>query len=90
MSPATKHSLRTVIQTAVSLCLLLPAVIDTADLPGSLPWATGALAVAGGLARLMALPGVQALLPSWLSTEASPNGDDALRALADAPEGGGA
>jgi hypothetical protein len=87
MSEAAKRSLRTVLQTAVGLCLLLPATSDQAGLPDTLPWAAGALAVAGGLARVMALPGVQALLPAWLRTETTPNGDGALRALAAAEKG---
>ncbi|MFE7122142.1 hypothetical protein ACFU99_42600 [Streptomyces sp. NPDC057654] len=68
MSEAAKRTLRTVLQTAVGLALALPAIVDAAGLPASLPWVAGALAVAGGLARVMALPAVQALLPGWLRT----------------------
>ncbi|GAA4784079.1 hypothetical protein [Streptomyces ziwulingensis] len=68
----TRRTLRTVVQTAVALCVLLPALVDAAGLPRSLPWVAGALAVAGAVTRLMALPGVQALLPAWLRTDASP------------------
>ncbi|MFD7067148.1 hypothetical protein ACFV97_07875 [Streptomyces sp. NPDC059913] len=62
MSPATKRTIRTVIQGAVGLAVALPAIVDASGVPASLPWVAGALAVAGGLARVMALPSVEALL----------------------------
>ncbi len=62
MSPAAKRTVRTVIQGAVGLAVVLPAIVDASGIPASLPWVAGALAVAGGLARVMALPGVEALL----------------------------
>ncbi|MFF3845290.1 hypothetical protein [Streptomyces sp. NPDC002328] len=69
MSLATKRALRTVLQTAVGLCVLLPAVVDTVGVPETLPRVAGALAVAGAVTRVMALPAVQALMPAWLRTE---------------------
>ncbi|WP_414168730.1 hypothetical protein ACMATS_21325 [Streptoverticillium reticulum] len=69
MSDAAKRTLRTLLQTAVGLAVALPAIVDASGIPASLPWVAGALAVAGGLARVMALPAVQALLPRWLRTE---------------------
>ncbi len=74
MSEAAKSALRTVLQTAVGLALALPAVVDASGVPASLPWVAGALAVAGGLARVMALPAVQRLLPGWLRTGTQPMG----------------
>ncbi|GHB22740.1 hypothetical protein GCM10010331_06260 [Streptomyces xanthochromogenes] len=74
MSEAAKSALRTVVQTAVGLALALPAIMDATGVPATLPWAAGALAVAGGLARVMALPTVQALLPGWLRTGTQPVG----------------
>ncbi|MFJ8821628.1 hypothetical protein ACIREE_07580 [Streptomyces sp. NPDC102467] len=68
MSQAAKHTLRTVLQTALGLCVLLPTVVEAAGLPGTLPWVAGTLAVAAAVTRVMALPGVQALLPAWLRT----------------------
>ncbi|MFE3905422.1 hypothetical protein ACFXPY_35335 [Streptomyces sp. NPDC059153] len=62
MSPAAKRTIRTIIQGAVGLAVVLPAIVDASGIPASLPWVAGALAVAGGLARVMALPGVEALL----------------------------
>ncbi|MFG2960015.1 hypothetical protein ACGF5O_40620 [Streptomyces sp. NPDC048291] len=68
MTEPTRRTLRTVVQTAVGLCVLLPAVVDAAGIPDTLPWAAGALAVAAAVTRAMAVPAVQALLPSWLRT----------------------
>ncbi|MGW7514773.1 hypothetical protein ACWGJ2_04195 [Streptomyces sp. NPDC054796] len=62
MSPATKRTVRTIIQTTVAIAVALPAIVSASGIPESLPWVVGALAVAGGLARVMALPQVEALL----------------------------
>lgn len=85
MTDASRRTVRTVVQTAVALAVLLPAIVDAAGIPRALPWVAGALAVTGGLARVMALPGVQALMPGWLRTD--PGRDDELRTL-DRPGGG--
>ncbi|MEU3610900.1 hypothetical protein ABZ725_01105 [Streptomyces sp. NPDC006872] len=82
MSEAAKRTLRTVVQTAVGLCVLLPTVVDAAGIPETLPWVAGALTAAAGMTRIMALPAVQALLPSWLRTDARPNEDTELLSLA--------
>ncbi|WP_416983565.1 hypothetical protein [Streptomyces sp. T028] len=66
---STKRTVRTVLQTALGIAVVLPAVVDASGIPAALPWVAGALAVAGGFARVMAVPGVQALLPSWLRTD---------------------
>ncbi|WP_033307328.1 hypothetical protein RFN58_06760 [Streptomyces iakyrus] len=65
----TKRTVRTVLQTAVGIALALPFIVQASGVPESLPWVAGALAVAGGFARVMALPSVQGLLPSWLRTD---------------------
>ncbi|MGP3687361.1 hypothetical protein ACTVZO_22110 [Streptomyces sp. IBSNAI002] len=62
MTDAAKRTVRTVIQTTVALAVALPAVIGAAGIPDTLPWVAAALAAAGGLARVMALPTVEALL----------------------------
>ncbi|MFE1550567.1 hypothetical protein [Streptomyces sp. NPDC058718] len=69
MSDASKRTARTILQSAVGIAVVLPAVVSASGIPEALPWAAGALAVAGGFARVMALPGVQALLPRWLRTD---------------------
>ncbi|MFE1903801.1 hypothetical protein ACFW96_09035 [Streptomyces gardneri] len=69
MSDASKRTARTILQSAVGIAVVLPAVVSASGIPEALPWAAGALAVAGGFARVMALAGVQALLPRWLRTD---------------------
>jgi hypothetical protein len=69
MSDAARRTARTVLQTALALAVLLPALVDASGVPATLPRVAGALAVAGAATRVMALPGVQALLPHWLRTE---------------------
>jgi len=66
---STKRTARTVLQTALGFAIVLPAIVDASGIPAALPWVAGALAVAGGFARVMAVPGVQALLPAWLRTD---------------------
>lgn len=73
MKDSSKRTARTVLQTTVGVAVALPGIVDASGVPASLPWVAGALAVAGGLARVMALPGVQLLLPSWLRTGETAN-----------------
>ncbi|MFJ3581664.1 hypothetical protein ACIPPS_05390 [Streptomyces sp. NPDC090127] len=68
MSDAAKRTARTVLQSAVGIAVVLPALVDASGLPSTLPWVAGALAVAGALTRIMAVPAVQHLLPGWLRT----------------------
>ncbi|MGR4881296.1 hypothetical protein ACIPUC_18080 [Streptomyces sp. LARHCF249] len=79
MTDASRRTLRTLVQTTLALAVLLPAIVDASGIPATLPWVAAALAVAGGTARVMALPGVQVLLPSWLRT--APTLDDELLAI---------
>ncbi|MBT2445918.1 hypothetical protein J7F03_02190 [Streptomyces sp. ISL-43] len=81
MSEAAKRTLRTLVQTALAIAVLLPAVVDASGVPAALPWVAGALAAAGALTRVMALPGVQAVLPGWLRTEWPYDADRTLLAL---------
>ncbi|CAM5609225.1 hypothetical protein GCM10010329_17450 [Streptomyces spiroverticillatus] len=76
MIDANRRTLRTLVQTTLALAVTLPAIVDASGIPAALPWVAGALAVAGGLSRVMALPGVQSLLPPWLRAE--PHVDDEL------------
>lgn len=57
-----RRAIRTGIQTAVAFALALPAIVDASGVSDTLPWVAGGLAVAGGFARVMALPSVQSLL----------------------------
>lgn len=69
MKDSTKRTWRTVLQTALGIAVLLPLIVDESGIPATLPWVAVSLAVAGGFARVMAVPGVQALLPGWLRTD---------------------
>ncbi|MFD7106081.1 hypothetical protein [Streptomyces celluloflavus] len=79
MTDAARRTIRTVVQTVLALAAGLPLIIDAAGIPQTAAGVGLALAVAGGLARVMALPGVQALMPGWLRT--APHPDDDLHAL---------
>ncbi|MFF3665488.1 hypothetical protein [Microtetraspora malaysiensis] len=68
LSTSNKRTIRTVLQTGVGVCVALPAIVAASGIPESLPWVVVALAVAGGIARVMALDVVQRRLPSWLRT----------------------
>ncbi|WP_329099598.1 hypothetical protein [Streptomyces sp. NBC_01439] len=81
MSEAGKRTLRTVLQSALAIAVLLPATVDASGIPATLPWVATALAAAGVLTRVMAVPGVQALLPGWLRTEQPYDADRELRVL---------
>ncbi|MGJ5895161.1 hypothetical protein ACSCBZ_24875 [Streptomyces niveiscabiei] len=74
MSDAAKRTARTILQTGLGIAAVLPAVVSASGIPAALPWVAGALAVAGGTTRVMALPGVQALLPGWLRTDEGEGG----------------
>lgn len=62
MKVETKRSLRTVFQTALGLVVALPLVVDAAGIPETLPGVGVGLAVSGAVARVMAIPAVQAVL----------------------------
>ncbi|MEV4966645.1 hypothetical protein AB0886_05175 [Streptomyces sp. NPDC024062] len=62
MQPPTKRAVRTALQTGVGLAVALPAIVAASGIPETLGWVAGALAVAGGLARVMALPAVESVL----------------------------
>ncbi|WP_149180884.1 hypothetical protein [Streptomyces sp. TRM49041] len=79
MTDASRRTLRTIVQTVLALAAGLPLIIDAAGIPQTAAGVGLALAVAGGVTRVMALPVVEALLPAWL--RAAPNADDELLAL---------
>lgn len=62
MLNANKRTVRTVLQSTVAFAVALPAIINAAGVSETLPWVVGALTIAGGLARVMALPAVEQLL----------------------------
>ncbi|MFJ4907733.1 hypothetical protein ACIQCR_24540 [Streptomyces sp. NPDC093249] len=75
MTDAAKRTARTVLQTALGIAIVLPAIVAASGIPEALPWVAAALAVAGGFARVMALPGIQRILPSWLRTAVPDSGE---------------
>ncbi|MFF8990081.1 hypothetical protein ACF09H_09065 [Streptomyces sp. NPDC014983] len=69
MKDSTKHTLRTIVPTALGIAAVLPAVVGVAGIPKALPRVAAALAIAADATRAVALPAVQALLPGWLRTD---------------------
>ncbi|MEU8805068.1 hypothetical protein [Streptomyces anthocyanicus] len=65
MSPENKRTIRTILQTAVGGAVALPGIITASGIPEATPWVAGGLAAAGGFARVMALPSVEALLDKF-------------------------
>lgn len=65
-----RSAFRTVFQGAVGLASLAPVIavgVYQGDDPGTYPYAVGqALAVAGAVTRVMAVPGVEAWLRRWV------------------------
>lgn len=57
--------LRTVLQAAVGLILVVPFVVAELG-PAAVPWLAGAAAAAGLAARVMAIPQVNAWLTRWV------------------------
>jgi hypothetical protein len=66
MKDSTRRTIRTGCQFVVSLAAALPLIIPASGIPDSAPGVGVGLAVALGLTRVMALPVVDRLLPSWL------------------------
>ncbi|NML50528.1 hypothetical protein HHL19_12745 [Streptomyces sp. R302] len=62
MSAATKRIVRTLLQAAAALAVAAPGIVAASGIPATLPYVAGFLAVAGGLARVMALPSVEVFL----------------------------
>ncbi|MFF0744224.1 hypothetical protein ACFYVL_27880 [Streptomyces sp. NPDC004111] len=79
MTDASRRTVRTVVQTALALTAGLPLILDASGIPQTAAGVGVALAVAGGITRVMRLPVVEALLPTWLRAE--PSTDDELLAL---------
>jgi hypothetical protein len=66
MSDSTRRTVRTAVAVVLGLASGLPLLVSTAGLPETLPGLGTVLAVAAAITRLMALPQVNAWLPSWL------------------------
>ncbi|MFB7907635.1 hypothetical protein ACFC1T_14480 [Kitasatospora sp. NPDC056076] len=66
MRDSTRRTIRTVVQDALSLAAAAPLIITASGIPQTAVGVGASLAVAAGLTRVMALPAVDRLLPSWL------------------------
>ncbi|MET3984227.1 hypothetical protein [Streptomyces sp. PvR034] len=79
MTDAQRRTARTIVQTVLALAAGLPLIIDASGIPQTAAGVGIALAVAGAITRVMALPVVDRLLPAWLRT--GPDRDAELLAL---------
>ncbi|MFD6889307.1 hypothetical protein [Streptomyces sp. NPDC059957] len=85
MTDAQRRTARTIVQTVLALASGLPLIIDASGIPQTAAGVGIALAVAGAITRVMALPVVDRLLPAWLRT--GPDRDAELLDLARRPDG---
>lgn len=70
MTDHQRRTARTVFQTAVTLAAAVPAIVQASGLAETSGAVALALAVSGAVTRIMSLPAVDAMLPSWLRKEA--------------------
>ncbi|MEV7855127.1 hypothetical protein [Streptomyces sp. NPDC088183] len=70
MTDANRRTVRTVFAYVVSLAAALPLIVSASGVPETTAGVGVLLAVAGAVTRIMALPVVDALLPSWLRMDA--------------------
>ncbi|GCD94085.1 hypothetical protein [Embleya hyalina] len=66
ISGANRRMIRTSVQWVISAAAAAPLIVDASGIPEATPGVAVGLAVAAGLTRVMALPAVDRLLPSWL------------------------
>jgi len=67
---STRRTIRTVFQTGVGVAAAMPQIVDASGAAPTLWGVAYLLAVSGGLSRIMALPAVDRLLPSWIRADA--------------------
>ncbi|QNJ57082.1 holin [Gordonia phage Rabbitrun] len=66
MSDETRRTVRTVFQAAVAVAAALPLIVVASGIPATAAGVGVALAVAGGVTRVMALPVVDELLHTYV------------------------
>ncbi|GHG09626.1 hypothetical protein [Streptomyces hydrogenans] len=71
MKDSTRRTIRTVFQTVVSVAAGMPLLLDASGIPETAPGVGVIIAVAAAVTRLMALPLVDGLLPSFLKKDAA-------------------
>ena len=67
-----RATIRTAVAVVIALAAMLPALVDASGLDDTWPPAAGALAIAGAITRVMALPVVDRFLARflpWLSAD---------------------
>lgn len=70
ISDGGRRTIRTSFQWLVSLAAALPLIVDASGVPETTAGVGAGLAVAAGLTRVMALPAVDKLFPSWMRAQA--------------------
>lgn len=75
MTDARRRTLRTAVQLILGLLAALPLLVESGDLPSTLPGLGVALTVSTVVTRLMAMPGVERWLPEWMRAAADPDAD---------------
>ncbi|MET8624527.1 hypothetical protein ABZW30_12350 [Kitasatospora sp. NPDC004669] len=66
MSDSARRTVRTIVALVLGALPGLPLLVHTAGLPSTLPGLGTVLAAAAAITRILALPAVDAWMPSWL------------------------
>ena len=66
MNDSTRRTIRTAVQAAVSLAAAAPLLVTASGLAETSSGVAAFLAVSAAVTRLMAVPAVDSLMPSWL------------------------
>lgn len=72
-----RATIRTAFAVVVALAAMLPLLVDAAGLDQTLPPVAGALAIAGAITRILALPAVETFLARFVPWLAADPADDA-------------
>ncbi|MGW4648030.1 hypothetical protein [Kitasatospora sp. NPDC004289] len=80
MTDARRRTIRTSVQGLLGLLAAMPLIVNASGIPEATPGVGVFLAVAAGVTRVMALPSVDRLLPSWLRAQADPDAEAWRRA----------
>ncbi|MFF5973756.1 hypothetical protein ACFY7C_19725 [Streptomyces sp. NPDC012769] len=70
MKDSTRRTIRTVFQTVVAVAAGMPVLLGASGIPETAPGVGVIVVVAAAVTRLMALPLVDSLLPSFLKKDA--------------------
>jgi hypothetical protein len=66
LKDSTRRTLRTIFQAVIGLAAGMPLIVETSGVPATSGAVAVTLAVSAAVTRVMALPVVDNLLPSWL------------------------